>query len=106
MDDLTYRKFLTTVSEPAREAGLKTLAWYSINYAKQDLLVWQYQTGQRRVRLAPEFKYDGITGTPNLPNDFVASQSVNTRQVEPIQKLTVNAPLDFLQVACTTARLT
>jgi len=62
LEGLSYFKFLSNGVEPARTAGNKSLGWYSIDYSKQDFLVWQYTTGQRRVRMAPETKYDALSG--------------------------------------------
>ena len=63
MDGQSYYKFLANVMAPAARVGGKNLGWYSIDYTKQDLLLWTYIPGQRRSRLAPETKYDGIAGS-------------------------------------------
>ncbi|WP_223446183.1 DUF1329 domain-containing protein [Pseudomonas sp. BF-R-19] len=58
-----YYKSLFNTKGPARQAGEASLVHYSLNYATQDQITWSYSPGQRRVRLAPEFKYD--TPSPN-----------------------------------------
>ena len=58
LDGYTVQKFIASVAEPAMVSGEINLGWYSNNYDQQEQRVWTYQPGQRRVRLAPEFKYD------------------------------------------------
>ncbi|MDH4565234.1 DUF1329 domain-containing protein [Pseudomonas sp. BN414] len=53
----------TTTLSPARDSGNKILLWYPLRYDEKDQRSWSYSTGQRRVRLAPEFSYD----TPITP---------------------------------------
>ncbi|MFW3895146.1 DUF1329 domain-containing protein [Pseudomonas bharatica] len=53
-----YYYSLTTTLSPARDAGGKLLIWYPLRYDEKDQRSWSYSTGQRRVRLAPEFSYD------------------------------------------------
>ncbi len=60
-DDDYYLYSTTNIISPARDAGNKTLVWYPLRYDERDQRTWSYSTGQRRVRLAPEFSYD----TPN-----------------------------------------
>ncbi len=48
----------TTTLAPARDSGNKLLIWYPMRYDEKDQRTWSYSTGQRRVRLAPEFSYD------------------------------------------------
>lgn len=48
---------------PARDSGNKMLLWYPLRYDEKDQRSWSYSTGQRRVRLAPEYTYD----TPITP---------------------------------------
>lgn len=56
-----YRGFTKTTA-PAREAGNTSLIWYPLKYDEGSSRVWTYSTGQRRVRLAPEFAYDTPVG--------------------------------------------
>ncbi|RJG00624.1 DUF1329 domain-containing protein [Noviherbaspirillum sedimenti] len=58
-----YYRGVTRAISPARDAGNTTLIWYPLQYDKDDQRTWSYTTGQRRVRLAPEFAYD----TPVAP---------------------------------------
>lgn len=59
-----YHKRISLATEPARVAGEGYLTHYEINYAKGSENTWAYSPGQRRVRLAPEFKYD--TPSPSM----------------------------------------
>lgn len=52
-----YRSMTITI-EPARDAGLTNMVWYPLKMDSEDQRSWSYTTGQRRVRLAPEFAYD------------------------------------------------
>ena len=56
--DGPYYKVKAIVREPARVVGDAYLLHYPINYSTATDNTWTYSTGQRRVRLAPEFKYD------------------------------------------------
>ncbi|MFW3895203.1 DUF1329 domain-containing protein [Pseudomonas bharatica] len=58
-----YYRTLTSTLSPARDSGNKILLWYPLRYDQKDQRSWSYSTGQRRVRLAPEFSYD----TPVTP---------------------------------------
>lgn len=52
---------------PAGKAGTKDLRWTAIRMDQEEPRAWQYIAGQRRVRLAPEFKYDTVaTSTGGL----------------------------------------
>lgn len=53
-----YYKLRALAREPARVAGEGYLTHYPINHAQGSDTTWAYSPGQRRVRLAPEFKYD------------------------------------------------
>jgi len=53
-----YRVLLTYLQVPASQAGQIVLIKNAINNAKQEDTTWIYNPGQRRVRLAPEYKYD------------------------------------------------
>jgi hypothetical protein len=58
LDSPIYQRLGTQFIEPARSSGERTLLWYSIDFTQRDALVWNYTPGQRRVRLAPEARYD------------------------------------------------
>ncbi|WP_342244555.1 DUF1329 domain-containing protein [Pseudomonas sp. OTU5201] len=58
-----YFHSMTNTLAPARDSGNKILLWYPLRYDEKDQRSWSYSTGQRRVRLAPEFSYD----TPITP---------------------------------------
>jgi hypothetical protein len=49
-----YSRYLT----PPAKAGSSFLFYYPVNFQKSDEVTWFYDPGTRRVRLAPEFKYD------------------------------------------------
>jgi hypothetical protein len=53
----------TTQYGPPSSVGGLALQNYSINHAVKDDTVWFYTPGQRRVRLAPESKYDTPAAT-------------------------------------------
>ncbi len=55
--DYYYRRITTTLAPP-RMAGGKNLIWYPLAFDQKDQRSWSYSTGQRRVRLAPEYTYD------------------------------------------------
>lgn len=61
--DGPYYKLKSAAISPASKAGQQNLSHYSINYAEREQNTWNYSTGQRRVRLTPDFKYD----TPAAP---------------------------------------
>ncbi|VXD05215.1 conserved exported hypothetical protein [Pseudomonas sp. 9AZ] len=62
-NDGYYFHSLTNTLAPARDSGNKILIWYPDRADEKDQRSWSYSTGQRRVRLAPEFSYD----TPITP---------------------------------------
>lgn len=51
--------FRNAFTKPANKVGELTIIHRPIPYAKPDV-AWSYTPGQRRVRLAPEFKYDTV----------------------------------------------
>ena len=63
LDGTAYNKMLNLARAPARKAGEGSLTHYSIDYTRNDQTNWSYSPGQRRVRLAPEFKYDTPSAT-------------------------------------------
>ncbi|HBN9689362.1 MULTISPECIES: DUF1329 domain-containing protein [Pseudomonas] len=54
---LFYYKQLVTA--PAREAGNVILVHETLNQVKEPRMAWIYNSGQRRVRRAPQISYDG-----------------------------------------------
>ena len=58
-----YWEIISTVLDPAGVSGQKTLLHMFTNTHERDSMVWSYIPGQRRVRLAPEFKYDTVSTT-------------------------------------------
>ena len=63
LEGTAYLKMLNLTQAPARKAGEGSLGHYSIDYSVQDQTNWSYSPGQRRVRLAPEFRYDTPAAT-------------------------------------------
>jgi hypothetical protein len=53
-----YFKRREISDEPAALAGRGYLDWRPIDRTRQDLQIWQYLPGQRRVRKAPQLAYD------------------------------------------------
>lgn len=51
-------KFKQKVTVPARLAGTALLVWETMDQVKEPRKAWTYNTGQRRVRLAPNVAYD------------------------------------------------
>lgn len=49
---------VSRVRAPASQDGSIILIHYPINYGDYDQAIYTYTVGQRRIRLAPEFKYD------------------------------------------------
>lgn len=62
-----YNQTAAELSAPPTMAGTAFLINYPLNYSTNDQRTWLYSPGQRRVRLAPDFKYD----TPNAQNGGV-----------------------------------
>lgn len=56
--DKYFQKIFTRNSAPASQDGSADIIDFPINYADDDQLIYIYTIGQRRVRLAPNFKYD------------------------------------------------
>jgi len=57
-DGQYYFRVRSKTIEPPRDAGLTQTVWYPLRMDIEDQRAWSYTTGQRRVRLAPEFSYD------------------------------------------------
>jgi hypothetical protein len=62
-DDKPFRTLVATSSYPASQAGLKQMRYSFQRTDLKDDQAWSYVPGQRRVRLAPEFKYDTVSTT-------------------------------------------
>lgn len=58
-----YVTMLTKVLAPPAQAGTMFLQKESMNFAINEDAVWLYSPGQRRVRVAPEIKYDTPAAT-------------------------------------------
>lgn len=80
LSDLVYHKLIAIDTDPPRLVGEQNLLWYSINYAKRDSQAWVYTPGQRRVRLAPEAKYDTPIATSG---GFIYYDELNMYSGEP-----------------------
>lgn len=59
--DAPYWTFLQRDAEPASKAGSAFLSYSYLRPDVKDPTRWSYITGQRRVRVAPEFKYDTVS---------------------------------------------
>jgi hypothetical protein len=53
-----YDRMWCVEQAPPTVAGTAVLADYPSNYSDYDQLTWMYMPGQRRTRMAPEYKYD------------------------------------------------
>ena len=53
-----WRYYLDTFITPAASAGSADLFYYPIDFNASDDVTYDYTPGTRRVRLAPQFKYD------------------------------------------------
>jgi hypothetical protein len=53
-----YRYVKVDLHSPVNEAGSIFLIEYPVDFTKTDDITWFYSPGTRRVRMAPEFKYD------------------------------------------------
>lgn len=58
-DPNAFSYFKQLVKSPARLAGNVLLAHETMNQIKEPRRAWVYNSGQRRVRLAPQVAYDG-----------------------------------------------
>jgi hypothetical protein len=63
LEDKPYRRQLASNLEPASQAGLASLRMAFLRQDLHDDMAWSYVPGQRRVRRAPEFKYDTVSTT-------------------------------------------
>ena len=58
LNDAYFHLGYTSFFGPSSQVGQLYLSKNSINFADQDDTTWIYMPGQRRVRVAPELKYD------------------------------------------------
>lgn len=57
-DEAVQQLSVNRTHSPASQDGGIVLIHYPINYSDRDQAIYTYTVGQRRIRLAPEFKYD------------------------------------------------
>lgn len=62
-EDKPFRQLVSTSKFPASQVGVKQMRWSFMRTDIKDDMAWSYVPGQRRVRLAPEFKYDTVSTT-------------------------------------------
>lgn len=60
-DNQPYWALIASTSQPSASAGVKQMRFNFLNVQERDAMAWSYVPGQRRVRLAPEFKYDTVS---------------------------------------------
>ena len=63
LTDTTYMIIMSHVMGPPAQAGQMVLQKFSVDFVKRDDAIWMYTPGQRRVRVAPEAKYDTPAAT-------------------------------------------
>jgi hypothetical protein len=63
MTDTTYLVLMSHIMGPPAQAGQMVLQKFSANFATREDAIWIYTPGQRRVRVAPEAKYDTPAAT-------------------------------------------
>jgi len=79
LGDTNYMTIMSDVLGPAGQAGTMVLQKFSIDYTVRDDMAWQYTPGQRRVRVAPEVKYDTPAATVAGAMFFEEINSYNGR---------------------------
>ncbi|RJF91706.1 DUF1329 domain-containing protein [Noviherbaspirillum saxi] len=62
-EDKPFWALIASNKYPASQAGGKQLRYQFLRPDLKDSMAWSYVPGQRRVRLAPEFKYDTVSTT-------------------------------------------
>lgn len=60
-DNQPYWALIASTLSPAASAGVKQMRHAFLNASERENMAWSYVPGQRRVRLAPEFKYDTVS---------------------------------------------
>jgi hypothetical protein len=60
-DNKPHWTLISSTIAPASAVGVKSLRHNFLNTEKNDTMAWSYVPGQRRVRLAPENKYDTVS---------------------------------------------
>lgn len=63
LPDWNYVNVFTTIMGPPAQAGVMFLQKHPLDYTSQVSATWIYTPGQRRVRMAPEAKYDTPAAT-------------------------------------------
>jgi hypothetical protein len=58
LEDNVIMKFMQQITSPARLAGTALLVHETMDQIREPRKAWTYNTGQRRVRLAPNIAYD------------------------------------------------
>lgn len=58
LEENIIMKFMQQITSPARLAGTALLVHETMDQVKEPRKAWTYNTGQRRVRLAPNIAYD------------------------------------------------
>lgn len=77
--DTNYMTIMSNVMGPPAQAGQMILQKFSIDYTSRDDAIWMYTPGQRRVRVAPEAKYDTPAATVAGTMFFEEINSYNGR---------------------------
>jgi hypothetical protein len=77
--DTTYLTLMSHVMGPPAQAGQMILQKFSADFTKKDDAIWMYTPGQRRVRVAPEAKYDTPAATVAGSMFFEEINSYNGR---------------------------
>ncbi|WAH60725.1 DUF1329 domain-containing protein [Pseudomonas silvicola] len=62
-DNQPYWALIATTTAPSSQVGTKQMRHAFLDPDQRDSMAWSYIPGQRRVRLAPEFKYDTVSTT-------------------------------------------
>ncbi|QIE89776.1 DUF1329 domain-containing protein [Pseudomonas nitroreducens] len=60
-DNQPYWALIASTTAPAASVGVKQMRYNFLETSQRDAMAWSYIPGQRRVRLAPEFKYDTVS---------------------------------------------
>lgn len=60
-DNQPYWALISSANAPAASVGVKQLRHSFLEADTRENMAWSYVPGQRRVRLAPEFKYDTVS---------------------------------------------
>ena len=77
--DTTFLVLMSNVMGPPAQAGQMILQKFSADFTQKDDAIWMYTPGQRRVRVAPEAKYDTPAATVGGAMFFEEINSYNGR---------------------------